>query len=105
MVGGVHVHLRRADDAVQQGPGADVVRGESDHGVVLEHRLALGDRPRRDLVAGGDAVEAGQLLFCEHGSLRQVGAGAQHVVVRMQPDGGRGEILDGRCIHAFCSLI
>ena len=70
------------------------IRGrEADHHVVLEDRLALADRARRDLVAGRHLAAAREPFAFETRADRQVASRDEDVVVFVQADGqSRGRL-------------
>ena len=77
--------------------GLDVLAREADDLVVLAHRLALRDRPGRDLVAGGDARGRGEALAGHRGVRHQRDPRGHDVVVRVQTD-GQGLMLGHGCL-------
>ncbi len=83
--------------AVHQRARRDVGGREADDDVVLEDGLALGDRPRGDLVAGRDLAAAGDAFARDRLAERHVDARHDDVVARMQPDHRAGHAL-------FCSF-
>jgi hypothetical protein len=72
----MHEHARR-----------DVRRGESDHDVVLENRLAFFDCARSDLVARGHLALDAQAFALELRADRQIVPRDDDVVVLVQADG------------------
>lgn len=76
--------------------GGDRPAGEADDLAVAAHRLSLGDRSGRDLVAGRDMALGGDALARDRGALQDVGAGDDDGIGRIEPDGqGRlGHLLD-----------
>ncbi len=82
----VHVHVIASRDRL---------RGEADDLVVAVHRLALLDRPHRDLVAGRNAHRGAHVLFGEHRSGGNLDARDDDVVLGMQADGQVGGLQHG----------